>query len=77
MFLKILKYYTLLSRYFKSFYNAFALTLQLTEETVGYMEKTYSNLGKESELYDFFIFYYGDSQSFDTADELHILQIQK
>lgn len=34
-----------------------------------YMEKTYSNLGKESELYDFFIFYYGDSQSFDTADE--------
>lgn len=33
------------------------------------MVKTYSNLGKESDLYDFFIFYYGDSQSFDTADE--------
>ncbi len=23
------------------------------------MVKTYSNLGKESELYDFFVFYYG------------------
>ena len=33
--------------------------LQLTEETIGYMVKTYSNLGKESELYDFFVFYYG------------------
>ncbi|MGN0728183.1 hypothetical protein [Treponema sp.] len=43
--------------------------LHLTEETVEYMVKTYSNLGKESELYDFFVFYYGDSQSFDTADE--------
>lgn len=28
-----------------------------------------SILGKESELYDFFIFYYGDSHSFDIADE--------
>lgn len=28
-----------------------------------------SILGKESELYDFFIFYYGDNQSFDMADE--------
>lgn len=44
-------------------------SLLLTEETIEYMVKTYSDLGKESELYDFFIFYYGDSQSFDMADE--------
>lgn len=43
--------------------------LSLSDEVIKYLHKIYSEQGKIQELYDYFIFYYGDSNSFDSADE--------
>lgn len=44
-------------------------SLSLSDEVIKYLHDVYSEQGKIQELYDYFIFYYGDSNLFDSADE--------
>lgn len=42
--------------------------IKYSEETMQYMISYYADNGLISELYDYFVFYYGDSSSYDVAD---------
>lgn len=43
--------------------------IKYSGETIQYITSYYTDNGLVSELYDYFIFYYGDSSSYDLADE--------